>query len=337
MVRFNHKDNKAVLQMYPMLKEGITIGTFSYEGSDEIHYFVENGEGGEFEISYELYKALVHADGTKPLRLRHCGGKKTVEELKRLGIIRTSRFVSDDEFFNRFIFFPIGSRARKYRPLCVLTNQLLPFLSIIMFVVGIILKLTTEENLYYEFNTIENYALIFISLAAHEMGHLVAGISAKYNFSDAGILLLRLFPIGAYVAHEEKKNATKAEKLNLALSGILVNLLIAGILFAGSVLSSTTDYTFIAAAQINCILAAVNLLSAEGLDGEAALSALLGFESISETAKKWIMNAKHRRKLFHSGFTGYASFCLFGFIMLSKALFWVLIVGDAIFAIIGTL
>lgn len=337
MVRFNHKDKKEVLQMYPMLKEGITIGAFSYEGSDETHYFVENGKGGEFEISYALYKALVHADGTKPLRLRHCGGKKTVEELKRLGIIRTSRFVSDDDFFNRFILFPIGSRARKYRPLCVLVNQLLPFLSIIVFVVGVILNLAIEESLYYEFNIIEYYVLIVISLAAHEMGHLLAGISAKYNFSDAGILLLGLFPIGAYVAHEEKKNATKAEKLKLALSGVLVNLLIAGILFSGSVLSSTTDYTFIAAAQINCILAAVNLLPAKGLDGEYALSALLGVESISETAKKWIMNTKHRRKLFHSGFTGYASFCLFGFIILSKVLFWVLIVGDAIFAIFGSL
>ena len=127
------------------------------------------------------------------------------------------------------------------------------------------------------------------------------------------------------------------EKLKLALSGIILNLLIAGTLFIGSVLCSTTDYTYIAAAQINCILAAVNLLPAEGLDGESALSALLGVESISETAKKWIMNTKHRRKLFNSGFTGYASFCLFGFIMLSKVLFWVLIVGDAIFAIIGTL
>ena len=205
-----------------------------------------------------------------------------------------------------------------------------------MFVVGVILNLAIEESLYYEFNIIEYYVLIVISLVAHEMGHLIAGISAKYNFSDAGILLLGLFPIGAYVAHEEKKNATKAEKLKLALSGILVNLLIAGILFSGSVLSSTTDYTFIAAAQINCILA-VNLLPAEGLDGESALSALLGVESISETAKKWIMNTKHRRKLFHSGFTGYASFCLFGFIMLSKVLFWVLIVGDAIFAIFGLL
>lgn len=323
--------------MYPMLKEGITLGTFSYEGSDETHYFVENDEGGEFEISYELYKALVHADGTKPLRIRHCSEKKTVEELKRLGIIRTSRFVSDDGIFNRFILLPIGSRARKYRPLCVLANQLLSFLSILIFVIGMVLYLTTEEVVYFEFNTVLYYGLIVLSLAAHEMGHLIAGISAKYKFSDAGILLLGVFPIGAYVAHEEKTNATKMEKLKLALSGIILNLLIAGTLFIGSVLCSTTDYTYIAAAQINCILAAVNLLPAEGLDGESALSALLGVESISETAKKWIMNTKHRRKLFNSGFTGYASFCLFGFIMLSKVLFWVLIVGDAIFAIIGTL
>ena len=104
--------------MYPMLKEGITIGTFSYEGSDEIHYFVENGEGREFEISYELYKALVHADGTKPLRLRHCGGKKTVEELKRLGIIRTSRFVSDVIWVNPKFCVNSNSGANRAKFIC---------------------------------------------------------------------------------------------------------------------------------------------------------------------------------------------------------------------------
>lgn len=336
MVRCDHKDNEEVLRMYPMLKEGISIGTFNYEGSDETQYFVENCKGEEFVVSYELYKALIHADGTKPLRLGHCGGKKTIEKLKRHGIIRTSRFVSDDDLFNRFILFPIGSRARKYRPLCAIVNQLLPVISILMFVVGVVLYLTTEETSYFEFNTVVYYGLIILSMAAHEMGHLIAGISAKYKFSDAGILLLGVFPIGAYVAHEEK-NATKREKMQLALSGVLVNLLISGILFIVSVLCSTMDYTLIAVAQINCILAAVNLLPAEGLDGESALSALLGVDSISEIAKKWLTNTKRRRKLFHSGITGYASFCLFGFIMISKFLVWMLIFGDAIFALIGIL
>ena len=30
--------------MYPMLKEGVSIVSFQYEGSDEIHYFVETAK-----------------------------------------------------------------------------------------------------------------------------------------------------------------------------------------------------------------------------------------------------------------------------------------------------
>lgn len=323
--------------MYPMLKEGISIGTFNYEGSNEAQYFVQNRDGEEFEISHELYKALIHADGTGPLKVRNCGATRLIEELDRCGIIQTTRFVSDEGLFNRFIVLPIGSRARKYRSYCMVLNQLIPLVAILMFVVGIVFYLTTENTMYYEFNTFVYYGLVILSLAAHEAGHLIAGISARYKFSDAGILLLGVVPIGAYVAHEEKRNATKKEKLQLALSGILINLLIAGILFALSSVSSSTDYTLVAVAKINCILVAVNLLPAEGLDGESALSALLDVESISEIAKNCLLNPKRRRKLFNSGISGYVSLCLFGFITLSKILVWALIFGDAIGAVIGTL
>lgn len=29
--------------MYPVLKEGVSIGTFHYEGSDTTHYYIEKG------------------------------------------------------------------------------------------------------------------------------------------------------------------------------------------------------------------------------------------------------------------------------------------------------
>ena len=55
--------------MYPVLKEGVSIGTFHYEGSDTIHYYIENADGEEFEISRRLWDALLKADGTRPLDL----------------------------------------------------------------------------------------------------------------------------------------------------------------------------------------------------------------------------------------------------------------------------
>ena len=49
--------------MYPVLKEGVSVGTFQYEGSDTTHYYIENADGEEFEINCSLWKALLHADG----------------------------------------------------------------------------------------------------------------------------------------------------------------------------------------------------------------------------------------------------------------------------------
>lgn len=62
--------------MYPVLKEGMSIGTFQYEGSEDIHYFIENADGEEFEISHNLWKALIQDDGSQPLALPD-GGKRT--------------------------------------------------------------------------------------------------------------------------------------------------------------------------------------------------------------------------------------------------------------------
>ena len=76
--------------MYPVLKEGVSIGTFQYEGSDIAHYYIENADGEEFEISHRLRDALLQADGTRPLNLPN-NGSRVLPKLKRLGLVRTSR------------------------------------------------------------------------------------------------------------------------------------------------------------------------------------------------------------------------------------------------------
>lgn len=45
--------------MYPVLKEGVSIGTFQYKGSDTTHYYIENADGEEFEINRRLWDALL--------------------------------------------------------------------------------------------------------------------------------------------------------------------------------------------------------------------------------------------------------------------------------------
>ena len=72
--------------MYPVLKEGVTIGTFRYEGSEKIHYYAENPNGKEFELSHRLWNALLQADGTHPLDLPD-KGHRVLPKLKRYGLV----------------------------------------------------------------------------------------------------------------------------------------------------------------------------------------------------------------------------------------------------------
>lgn len=322
--------------MYPMLREGVCVGTVLCPDSGETEYVAENADGEVFEISYDIYKALLHADGTRPMKFRN-SEQDIISLLESNGLVQTSRFVLEEKGFNRFILFAIGSRANKYRLLCGMINRILPFISILSFLIGIMLILNSPSSFDDEFHWGVYYILLILSLVLHELGHLVAGIAAGYKCSDAGIILVGKVPVGAYVAHEDKANATKSEKLGMAFAGVEFNLLIFGILIMVSFLCSRMSYTLISVANINVLLTMINIIPAEGLDGEFALSALLEMESINSTAEKWLLNKKRRRKLFSNGIGGYVSFCLLGFVLISKILIWVIIVCNVLSIFVGVI
>lgn len=133
-----------------------------------------------------------------------------------------------------------------------------------------------------------------------------------------------------YVAHEDMEDATKAEKIQFALAGVEVNLLMAGICLILAMQSYQWSRTMFSVANVNVILAGVNLLPASGLDGESALSAACGINSISEVARKWLTNKKCRKKLLRAGLPGYACFCFFSVTMISKVILWLLIGLDVV-------
>lgn len=315
--------------MYPVLKEGVSIGTFQYEGSNTTHYYIENANGEEFEISKSLWDALLQADGTRPLNLPS-NGSRVLLKLKRLGLVRTSRFVRDDGIFNRFILFPIGNRCQNDSLICKAINAALPVVSVLIFAIGVYLMRSNGTDTGYHFNWWLYYGLLACSIVLHEFGHLVAGLAYGYKISDTGILLLGIIPIGAYVAHEDKKDATKSEKMQFALAGVEMNLLIAGICLLMAMQYYSLSLVLVSVANINVILAGINLLPASGLDGESALSAACGLTSISEVAPKWLLNKNRRQKLLRSGVSGFACYCVLAFTMISKILLWLLIGFDVV-------
>lgn len=305
--------------MHPFLQEGVTLGTFQYEGSCVTHYYIENADGEEFEVGRSLWNALLRADGTRPLSLPD-KGRKILPALKRRGLVQTSRFVRCDGVFNRFILFPIGNRLRSCRPLCRIVNALLPLAALLLFIPGVYLLATASISGRYHFNGWLYAGLLIASLPLHELGHLIAGLAYGYKIRDTGILLLGTLPIGAYVAHEDKENAPQIQQIQFALAGVEADLLFAGLCLLLAFLRYPLSLTLILAANVNIILAGINLLPVSGLDGEAALSALFGIRSISATASRWLFSRKRRQKLLRSGFPGYACLCVFLITFASKIL-----------------
>ena len=209
-------------------------------------------------------------------------------------------------------------------------NAALPAVSILAFAISIYVTASEGAESGDSFSWWLYYALIVLSLALHELGHLVAGVAYGYKISDTGILLLGIIPFGAYVAHEDKEDATKAEKIQFALAGVEVNLLMAGICLILAMQSYQWSRTMFSVANVNVILAGVNLLPASGLDGESSLSAMCGVDSISEVARKWLTNKKCRQKLLRAGLPGYACFCFFSVTMISKVILWLLVGLDVV-------
>ncbi len=312
--------------MHPRLQDGVSIGTFTYQGSADKHYFIETKNKKEFEISYRVYRELMRADGTHPLRI----SGPLLAQLKKDNILTTKRFIFDG-IINRFIVFPIGNRVARFRPVCRFMNAALPFSAALLFPVSVFLKQRYCDSGIGDFNTLIYYLLIFLSLAVHECAHLISGICYGYRFTQTGLLLLGIFPVGAYVAHLEKKKVRRFAQFQFSLAGIESNIFLAAVFLLLSIMPSPLDTTFVMVANINVVLAVLNLLPASGLDGASALSALLGVEDISQCTKLFFTDKRFRMRILKSGKPGYLCVAVFAVNLISSVAAGVLLICDAIY------
>ena len=121
--------------MHPILKLGVSIGIWQ-EGSDMPHYYIENAAGEEFEISYRLCKALLQADGTRPLDLPD-NGRRILPRLKKYGLVQTSRFARYKGVLNNFTLFVGFKKLQNKKRIFKVINAALPMLSVFIFITGI--------------------------------------------------------------------------------------------------------------------------------------------------------------------------------------------------------
>ena len=313
--------------MYPIRCDGVELMICEDDYGAEF-YCARNAAGEEYTISYPILKALIRADGTRPLLLPE-DDVDLLAELIHCGLVQTSRLVKGKQY-DRLILFTFGDKVRKARPLCKLLNALLPVSSILIFILGVSILLWQNSGRIPmdDYSLLLYYALVLVSLFVHEAAHLISAVAFGYPVSEAGVIFyLKIFPACLYVGHGRKKNATKGEEIQLALAGIEANLLATGMFLLTAVLWDEQKATFFTAAITNIFFIIANLIPAKGLedDGEVALNNLFEVKSIYPVAKKCVRSKKHRRKLIHSaGLAGIACIMLFRLILFTneKHILW---------------
>lgn len=304
--------------MYPVLCGDVELFVCKNEYGERT-FGAKNAAGQEYELSYPVFKALRHADGTRPLRLPEDEGG-LLEELKECGLVQTSRLVKEKPY-DRLIVFTFGKGIRKARPVCRLLNAALPVCAVLTFIFGLWMLYGQNDGQVWvdNYSIFLFYAMFYASVIAHELGHLIAGVAYGYPMKQAGVMLaLMIFPACFYVGHGSKKNAAKHEEVQLALAGVEANLLAAGLCLIATVLWEEQSATCHCTALCNILLIIANLVPSKGVadDGEQALNALFEVESIYVEAKRWVRHPKRKQKLIRAaGLPGILCIALFRFII----------------------
>lgn len=294
--------------MYPMLKDGVKLGYYMTEDDEPDGFYVENPMGDTFTIDQLLYEMLTDADGAHdfyayglpPERVQ-----RLIRRLKREDIITTSRLLPGFPF-SRYILIPVGARGTRFKRPCTAVNRVLPFACLALLAAGLFRVAPAMEVLLELEDEMLLYLFLLASLALHEAGHFCAAVAYDCEVSDVGLLLLGILPLGAYVGYQ-RKDLPRRKSTQIALAGVEVNLALVGLcllLAASPLLPPAAAALCSATGILNLLLGVFNLVPAMGLDGEMAISALLGIPSFENFVSRLLGTRRTRDMLVHGGVEG---------------------------------
>lgn len=122
--------------MYPLLRGDVSLGTYYNSDKDEEGFFAENGKGHFYNISEDIFNALLVADGRHPWDVGGSERDEVIAELEKIGIIQTRRFVWSG-LINRFVVIPTVRPDEHMRRFFCILNKLLPKAACLLFLAGV--------------------------------------------------------------------------------------------------------------------------------------------------------------------------------------------------------
>lgn len=146
---------------------------------------------------------------------------------------------------------------------------------------------------------------IVVGAFLHELGHMFTGIRYKAHVFEMGVMIQHFMP-GAYVLLDSDKVKSKKCRVAINAAGIKSNVLFAGVCMLLACVFPFSGMPLLCAAVNNVLLALINLVFIEGLDGSSIIEEYLGVPNVAKTAKKLLFSKKSRKALMAKGATGYA-------------------------------
>lgn len=226
-------------------------------------------------------------------------------------------------------------RIRRLRPLARLVSGLLPWcgpLSLLAGCTAMALARLSLRQLLLQLCMTEllvALALALPEIALHEIGHMVAAIADGCAVDEVGIYVCGWRVTSAYVSMDKHRNDRSG--VQQALAGVRAESLYAGVLL---LLGTWNHPVFVATSVCHIFSITEQLLPLAQHDGEAALSARLGVESIAALAKITFAQPVRWRQLLHRGADGRRALVLLALVHWAGFLAILFVVLFAVFQVL---
>lgn len=228
-------------------------------------------------------------------------------------------------------------RIRRLRPLARLVSGLLPWcgpLSLLAGCTAMALARLSLRQLLLELCMTEllvALALALPGIALHELGHMITAIADGCAVDEVGIYVCGWSVTSAYVSMDKHRNDRSG--VQQALAGVRAESLYAGVLlFLGTTVWNRP--VFVATSVFHFFSITEQLLPLAQHDGEAALSARLGVESIAALAKITFAQPVRWRQLLHRGADGRRALVLLALVRWAGFLAILFVVLFAVFQVL---
>ncbi|MBE6686665.1 MAG: hypothetical protein E7591_05470 [Ruminococcaceae bacterium] len=293
---------------YPMLKT---------------HVCVEKTKGGKYQIRDCLYDDVYSVSRDAAYLAANLNGKNDpfilLPHRPREYVQEILNELDEEELLKRDgklrrsssgISWTLLVPSKKYsnRSLYKVLNIFIKYLWLPVLVIGI---LALAEMLFYDSSRLGLKGIwtglvlgLIVHTLFHEAAHAIACISYGGAFFEAGLLLIYFIIPGAYVSISTDNIKGRMKHVHIDLAGIKMNLLLSGLFFLFCALSPVFKMLLLMMGITGVLIAGVNLLLVNGIDGMNALEKMIGVEGLSAPLNNILLNKKSKDKLKRLGITG---------------------------------